>query len=80
MTHVQIRNHPTMDGHQILVDGHDLSTAVLADSLRVTAVGSPTGPDEIRVSITIAADTLDVDLPEAVIQAMREAEDEGPVA
>lgn len=75
MTHVQLRNHP--DGgsapgvFQLLVDGVDLSRAVLAGSVTIE---TPVGFTECaRVTMTVAADTLDVDLPASVIEALLES-------
>ena len=65
MTHVQISSNER-GSYTLLVDGHDLSMAALADSLSVTFPRDDPGL-RARVTFTVAADTLDLDLPESVV-------------
>lgn len=70
MAHVQI--HQNSDGSgRVLVDGVDLSMHILADGFRIENLGGGK-TDPARVHMTVVADTLDVDLPEAVIEAVRQ--------
>lgn len=69
MAHVQIR--PNGRGaYKLMVDGVDISEAVLAESVRIEfdAAARPT----LRMSL--AADTLDADLVDSVIESMRVTE------
>lgn len=56
-------------GHCIEVDGVDVSFKVLKDGFRVEFADEPHLPD--LVHMVVAADSLDIDLPAAVIEAMR---------
>ena len=67
-THVQISRHES-GGHSLIVDGLDLSTIALADGLTVQFSADPAYPD--LVTFTVAADVLDIDLPDVAIQALR---------
>lgn len=68
-THVKIGRNES-GGHTLIVDGHDLSYKVLGEGFAVEFAASPEQPD--RVSVVLAADTLDIDLPESIVEANRE--------
>lgn len=78
MAHIQI--HPRKGGgYELLVDGVDIGPAVIADSVHVSF-----GFDDVRrvcdgprpvVTLSLAAHTLDADLPESIVEAMRVTED-----
>lgn len=71
MTHLAISAHPTNIGaYQLTIDDVDLSTAVLLEGFSISLDGPMP-----QVKMTVAADVLDVDLPEVVIAALRESED-----
>ena len=66
MAHVQIRNHPDGGVLQVIVDGHDLSNDAQAAGPILDIVG-----DEVVLRLTLVVDVLDVDLPDAVVAALR---------
>ena len=57
-------------GWLVEVDGHELADKILGDSLRIDFPVED-GESVARVTMTLAAD-VDVDLPEAVLEAMRD--------
>lgn len=69
MAHVVLdaKSHPP----RLLIDGVDVALTTLANSITITDTG-----DEWVVSLTIAPTALDVDLPEAVLDVMRDQSDE----
>ena len=71
-THVRI-GRKLDGGHSLTVDGVEMSDKVLADGFTVQFGDFPDEPD--RVTMTVAADVLDIDLPAAVVEAMREERD-----
>lgn len=80
MSHVQIRQaHPGV--YQCIVDGRDMTRDILAGTLSVE-FPQDSEFDVARVTITLAADTLDIDMPDAILEALRDTEDQvadGPV-
>ena len=73
MTHVMLSRNSN-GTHTLLVDGIDLSMHVINEGFRVEVAEAIDQPD--RVHMVIAADTLEADLPESVITAIRcEADD-----
>lgn len=54
---------------RVLIDGHDLTRSIHADGFEVNFPPAPGG--EVSVTMTIAATTLEMNLPEAVILATR---------
>lgn len=68
-THVEIGRNER-GGHTLIVDGVDLSRKVLTEGFTVRFGGSPADPD--LVTLTVAADTLDIDLPAAAVEAFRQ--------
>lgn len=71
MAHVQIRQGDSCEKLQIIVDGVDLSMHVFTEGLGLVRVGEGEF-QEWGVSMIVAPDSLDIDLPDAVIQAVRE--------
>lgn len=73
MAHVQIKTGPGVTGvAQLIVDGKDISREVMAEGL---AVEFPTDPDGVVVlHLRLPVESLDLDLPEAVIEAARHSE------
>lgn len=63
MTHVKITSQRGCAS--IIVDGVDLSRTVLAENFAVSVSTDPEAPS--TVSLTLAPDILDLDLPEAAI-------------
>lgn len=74
MAHVQIRQGESRETLQLIVDGIDLSMRVFKEGLGLVQVGD-NDSREWGVSMIVAADELDIDLPDAVIQALREDRD-----
>lgn len=73
MTHVLFRSNPAEpDVFDLIVDGHDLTMAVLRDGFKVELCD-----EGARVTMVIAADVLEMDLPGSVLAAMREQEKSG---
>lgn len=62
MAHVQIT------GENLTIDGVDMAGKVLAEGFSVTWRAEPGRP---LVHMTVMADVLEIDLPEAVIEALR---------
>jgi len=60
-------------GHFVEVDGVDFSAKVLAEGFGVEFANDPAVPD--RVHMIIAADVLDIELPNAVVDALRAESD-----
>ncbi len=75
MAHVQIA--PTDDGaYRLLVDGVDISKAVLADSVRIGFETGTIGGRRIpTVQIELAVDRIGLDLPDAVLEALHAGDD-----
>lgn len=74
MTHVQFSNSPgDPERFKIVVDGVDLSMAVLRRGFRIETTEDDFAPPS--VTMIVGADVLEVDLPEAVIVALREQEE-----
>lgn len=69
MTHVKIRTGDAPGAFNLEVDGVDMSMAVLAGGLRVEFPESYSHP--AMVHLVIAADVLDIDLPDAALEAIR---------
>jgi hypothetical protein len=70
MANVQIKCGSDVKGClQIIVDGHDLSNDVLVEGFHIETPNDPDGFAQVHV--VIAADTLEVELPEAVVNALR---------
>ena len=71
MTHVSIKSVPG-GAYQLIVDGVDLSTHVLAGaSVELPeALGQPA-----LVHLVVPADTVELDLPDALAQAIIQGED-----
>jgi hypothetical protein len=70
MTHIQI--HMAMGEVEVLVDGFDLTPHILAEGFAVEmgdVFHKPSKVDLVRV-----AKTLDVDLPEGILKAVRQDE------
>lgn len=66
MTHVKI--HYEGDVGNVTVDGFDLTPHMFKHPF---AVKFATGPDdETEVHITLAADALDIELPDAVLETL----------
>ncbi|MCZ3386330.1 MAG: hypothetical protein LH630_05065 [Actinomycetia bacterium] len=73
MAHVQIHlSAAKPKDARVMVDGIDITRSVMAEGFAVT-IESELGRAS-TVSMVVAADTLDVDLPDAVLQAMRASE------
>lgn len=68
MTHVTL-NRTKGGGHRLVVDGFDMSMHVLAEGFRVEVSDDPARPD--LVHLVIAADTIEADLPDSVISAVK---------
>lgn len=70
MAHVQIQQHPEHGegSFQLLVDGVDLSMHVLADMRVEFPADDPFQKPVVRVAVV--ADTIDIDLPDAVVAAL----------
>ena len=73
MTHVKIST--SRDAGSIVVDGVDISRAVLAEGITVAVSTAPGAPS--MVSLTLVADILELDLPEAVVAPLIQAANEG---
>lgn len=65
MAHVQIASEAD-GGYVVTVDGVDISHAVLAEGFNVEFETTPA-----RLHMTVLAETLEVDLPDAVLDALR---------
>ena len=65
-THIQI--HMGRDKAQVLVDGFDLTPHVLAEGVRVD-VGDRIDQPSV-VHLRLAADVLDIDLPEGILASV----------
>lgn len=63
-------------GYTLLVDGVDISDAVLASSVSLRFEVEKVGPTRAVLSVDLAAHVLDVDLPEVVVEAARVAEED----
>lgn len=76
MAHVQFRTGSAVtNGHEseLIVDGVDITTHVLAEGFSISESDDPDPlAREWVVKLTLAADTLDVDLPDAVLAVTRE--------
>lgn len=75
MAHVQIRsgdNGPMT--LKVIVDGVDLTDHVYTEGFGLVQVGEDPEFRAWGVRMVIAAETLDVDLPDAVVQALRASE------
>jgi len=70
MAHVQIKMGP--DGGTLVINGHDISRDVLAQDFRLALSTDPGVPSVVHFAVR--ATTLDVDLPNAVIEALRAPE------
>lgn len=72
MTHIKISNHPNSPGYAgvylLTVDGADLSQHVAAGSVEITLGATAEEPASVRVALV--ADLIDIDLPDAVVQAI----------
>lgn len=66
MAHVEIKPNAEGGSH-VIVDGVDIGNHVLADGFAI----HPNDNLGFTVSLTIFARTLDADLPESVIEALR---------
>ena len=73
MAHVQIKS-PGPEGNpsiQVIVDGVDMSREMMAEPFSLD-FGDPHDPArETTLTVAIACDSLDVDVPEAVLDAIR---------
>lgn len=69
MAHVQIRQGDSRLSLQIVVDGVDLSKHILTDGFGLVQVGDVWG-----VAMVLVPDALDVDLPDAVVEAVRKSD------
>ena len=69
MARVQVRRDADSGTVQLLVDGHDLSNAVLTEGFVIVPYGA--GTTRFLVRLTVRADELDADLPDSVIEALR---------
>jgi hypothetical protein len=70
MAHIQIKTNGD-DRHRVcvIVDGVDMAEHILADGF---SINCPPGPsEEWSVTMTVCAESLDVDLPDAVLDAVR---------
>lgn len=82
MTHVEIRygvDKTSADdrGACVKVDGVDITRAVLAEGFAVDFNRDPSQPHHATVTLRLRADQLDLDMPDAVLDAIRH---EPPVA
>lgn len=72
MTSVQFRTgSAATNGRpvQIIVDDHDITEAVYDEGFEIIRVSEPLEPPRWGVRMTIAADDLDVDIADAVLNA-----------
>lgn len=67
MSHVKI--HLSKDGGRVEVDGIDLAAHILAEDFSVEFASELGQPSKVRM--TLAADVVDIDLPVAVVEAIR---------
>lgn len=73
MPHIQVRQGETPEALQILIDGQDWSHHVYADGFGVVQVGE--GEAAVwGVSMVVAADSLDIDLPNGAVLIERSEE------
>lgn len=70
MAHVQI-SVTDKGRYGVLIDGREMAPHIMAEGFSIDL--PDLGP--ALVSMVIAADVLDIDLPEAAIKALRERED-----
>lgn len=70
MAHVQIKAGSGIPGSgQVIVDGVDMTDCILAEGFAINCPREPSG--QWSVTMTLAADSLDVDLSDAVLNALR---------
>lgn len=72
MTHVKISTLPN-GAHSLVVDGVEMNKKILAEGFAVELSTDLGQPD--RVHMIVAADVLDLDLPDAVVTALRQEAD-----
>lgn len=81
MAHVQIRggkNGPTT--LEIIIDGVDMTNHIYTEGFGLVRVGDEPYAAVWGVSMILAPDSLDIDLPDAVIQAITRSNDDATTA
>lgn len=68
MTHVELKTSSA--GTSLVVDGVEITPHVLHEGFSIT----PAEDGKLLVSLTIAADAVDADLPNAIVQALQATE------
>lgn len=68
MTNVKISRSPN-GIYSVLVDGDEMNTKILAEGFHVELSEDPQQP--ARVHMIVAADVLEIDLPDVVLSAIR---------
>jgi hypothetical protein len=77
MAHVQISlGDKSASTLKLVVDGVDLSDHVFTEGFGLVRVGDDPLYEAWGVSMILAADSLDIDLPDAVIQAIVKSDEE----
>jgi hypothetical protein len=74
MAHVQIHQEKLGDPISVVIDGVEMNTHILVEDFRVKFPGDLDLP--VAVHMVIAADSLDLDLPDAVLEAVARDTDE----
>lgn len=75
MAHVQIKvPADNGDAVSIIIDGVEMNRHILAEGFAVNFGKNP--EDEVSVSMRMAATPLEIDLPEAVIVALRASDED----
>lgn len=61
-------------GYSTMLDGFDLTPYLLREGFSIRPESDASFPDRMRVTMTISVDKLDVDLPDALVDATFRAE------
>ncbi len=72
MAHVQFRSGSATTNDlpvQLLIDGADITTSVLSEGLALD-LGDPAVGVKPKITLVVACDTLDVDLPDSVVDVI----------
>lgn len=77
MPHIKITTDHATGPFRLIIDDVDVSNAVFVDGFCLKPVGDDPEFQVLGLQVTFAVDTLDVDLPEAALVALREGDDRG---